>query len=205
MEINAPRRELALETLWDPPPGCEWHGLVSATDASRPPLETHFTLFHDTQKLYVLFTLEDDHVVSTMFEHDAPLYEEDALEVFVAPADIRVYYEFEVNLVGTMFDARVESPDGHRETMRVDRAWNCEGLWCAARRDRLDDGERQRVIVAIPFAPLGGAPLAGSAWRANFFRIDRHPRRDMFAAWSATMKQPADFHVPARFGTIRFE
>ena len=39
-----------------------------------------------------------------------------------------VYYEFEVNPLGALFDARVESPDGRRDTMRVDVSWNCPGF-----------------------------------------------------------------------------
>ncbi len=59
----------------------------------------------------------------------------------------------------------------------------------------------------MPFAALGrGEPREGETWRVNFFRIDRHPEKgDEYSAWQPTMKNPADFHVPAAFGTIRFQ
>ena len=49
------------------------------------------------------------------------------------------------------------------------------------------------------------APAEGEVWRANFFRIDRHPKLgDDFSAWQPTMRTPPDFHVVGAFGTIRF-
>ena len=45
----------------------------------------------------------------------------------------------------------------------------------------------------------GGATLL---WRANFYRIDRG-ERDEYSAWRPTLRSPPDFHVPARFGSLR--
>jgi hypothetical protein len=60
--------------------------------------------------------------------------------------------------------------------------------------------------VRIPFSGLEcESPSAGTAWRGNLFRIDRHEAGDEFSAWSPTMRDPADFHVAAAFGTWIFE
>ena len=48
-------------------------------------------------------------------------------------------------------------------------------------------------------------PRDGETWRANFFRIDRHPQHgDEYSAWQPTMKDPADFHIAECFGTLTF-
>jgi hypothetical protein len=62
------------------------------------------------------------------------------------------------------------------------------------------------TVIRIPFAGLGRAtPVAGETLRANLFRIDRHPEHgDEYSAWQPTRKDPADFHVAAAFGTLRF-
>jgi hypothetical protein len=62
------------------------------------------------------------------------------------------------------------------------------------------------TIVRIPFSSVGRAtPGDGETWRGNFFRIDRHPDHgDEFSAWQPTLKNPADFHVAAAFGALRF-
>ena len=60
------------------------------------------------------------------------------------------------------------------------------------------------TILRIPFACMDAAPK--NEWRANFFRIDRsRAHGDEFSAWQPTLANPADFHVAAAFGRLRFE
>ena len=91
--------------------------------------------------------------------------------------------------------------------MHADRGWTCDGLFAAIRKTIESDGTTSTdTLLRIPFAALDrGAPEDGETWRANFYRIDRHPRfGDEYSAWQPTWKVPADFHVPAAFGTLRF-
>jgi len=193
---------------WDTPAGCRPVRLRRATDAATPRLATSVSVWYDDAYLTVLFSASDDHVAASHFRHDAPLYEEDVVELFLAPEDPRDYYEIEVSPVGTVFDARIHSPDGMRATMTTDRAWTCEGL-IAAVRQIVESGGAISIdtLLRVPFAALGRpAPRAGETWRANFFRIDRHPALgDEFSAWQPTLRVPADFHLPDVFGTLRFE
>jgi hypothetical protein len=91
--------------------------------------------------------------------------------------------------------------------MKTELGWTCENLR-AATAIEYEAGAPVllRVVLRIPFASLGRTtPADGETWRANFFRIDRHPEwGDEYSAWSPTMKTPADFHVPAAFGTLLF-
>ncbi len=148
--------------------------------------------------LCVRFDARDDGVVATLTERDAPLWTEDVCEVFLSPEDpAHVYYEFEVNPLGTLFDARVASPDLERATMHVDPGWTCDGFTASVtRRPGLWSAR-----LTIPLGPLcAGDPP--EHWRANFYRVDRGAR-DEFSAWSPTLADPPDFHVPARFGVLR--
>lgn len=135
-------------------------------------------------------------MVATLTKRDDALWKEDVFEVFLSPHDPPlVYYEFEVNPLGALFDARVESAEGRRATMRVDVSWNCPGFSARVRRR----ADRWSALLAIPLAPMGGQ--AAKAWRANFYRIDRG-ERDEYTAWSPTLADPPDFHVPSRFGYL---
>ncbi|MFP5246332.1 MAG: carbohydrate-binding family 9-like protein [Thermoanaerobaculia bacterium] len=206
--LVAPRAEFDMEEPWTTPRACTPVRLRRATDASVPRLSTSVAVWFDDQYLSVLFSATDDHVDATHLAHDAPLYEEDVVEVFLAPKTPERYFELEVNPRGTTFDAAIESPDGERSTMRVNRAWTCEGLIAAVRKVTESDGSiTLDTLLRIPFVSLDRAvPGDGETWRANFFRIDRHPKHgDEFSAWQPTMKIPADFHVPAAFGSLRFE
>ena len=192
-----PRGEFSIEDPWAVPPQCRPASLLRATDGDAPRLPTNVASYHDDESLTVIFRAEDDEFIATIYEHDAPLWQEDVVEVFLAPGDARTYYELEVNPLGTTFDARIESPDGVRATMHTDLSWTCEGLFSAIRRQ----GRLAETVLRIPLVTLGGRPT-----RANFFRVDRsRAHGDEYSAWSPTMKDPADFHVVAAFGTLVFD
>ena len=201
-----PRAPFDAEEPWSAPEGCTPVRLRRAGDGATPRLATSVTVWFDDEYLTILFCAADDHVLATHLEHDAPLYEQDVVEMFLAPVDPNTYFELEVSPRGTLFDARIESPAGVREGMRADRSWTCEGMWAAVRRLTESDGSMTiDTVVRIPFSGLDrSTPKDGETWRGNFFRIDRHPHGDEYTAWLPTMKEPADFHVTAVFGRLRF-
>lgn len=170
--------------------------LRNSGDGRAPDLSTAVRLGVREGTLLVRFDGRDRGVVATLKQRDDPLWKEDVFEVFLSPRDPPlVYYEFEVNPLGALFDARIESPEGKRETMRADVSWNCPGF-SAKVRCRHD---RWSALLKIPLAPM--APGGALQWRANFYRIDRG-EKDEYTAWSPTGADPPDFHIPARFGYL---
>jgi len=161
------RAAFSIEDPWEVPAGSETVELVLATDGSVPRLATRVAAMWDDYALTIVFSGSDDHVVATHHEHDAPLYLEDVVEVFLAPRGGGEYFELEVNPLATTFDARIESPDGVRATMRTELAWTCRDLFAAVRR--IDS--QVDTVLRIPFSSLDlAAPNDGDEWRANFFR-----------------------------------
>ncbi len=202
------RGEFSMEDPWAMPEACEPVRLRRATDGAAPRLATSFFAYHDDEFLTVVFSAADDHVVATMYRHDDPLYEEDVVEVYLAPRTPTGYFEIEVSPAGTTFDARIESPGGVRATMLVDMSWDCERLVAAVRKIiSARNVMTIDTVVRIPFASMGvAAPKNGDVWSANFFRIDRHPSEgDEYSAWRPTLQTPADFHVAAAFGRLIFQ
>jgi hypothetical protein len=207
LPLVACRGEFSIEEPWEVPERCQRGALRRATDGRAPRLSTSVAVYYDQEQLTIVFSGIDDRVVATHLAHDAPLYEEDVVEAFLAPGHSGEYFELEMNPIGTTFDARITSPDGVRATMTADLGWDCQGLFAAFRSVRIGaEPATLEVVLRFPFASLGRlAPASGEEWRANFFRIDRHAEEgDEFSAWQPTMKSPADFHVVAAFGTLRF-
>lgn len=175
--------------------------LVRASDGSCPRLSTAVRVGWRENALLVRFDGRDDGRVATKTRRDDALWEEDVFEVFVTPQDPpHTYYEYEVNPLGTLFDAVIVSPRLSRPTICVDLLWDCPGYRARVRRT-----ERSwSAVLTIPLAPLieGAMPLT---WRANFFRVDRGAGRaaDEYSAWSPLYRDPVDFHDARRFGTLR--
>jgi len=170
-------------------------------DGADPLQATRVRVAYDVDALLLRFDCDDRDIWATHSRRDGPLWEEEVVEVFVAPgeADPTDYVEIEVNPLGAVFDARVANPHGRRGSMRVDATWNAAGL--AAVVSRSSPGIWS-VQLEIPWGDLcGGFPPR--VWRANFFRIERPRDGDHeFSSWSPTFADPPDFHKPARFGRL---
>lgn len=130
------------------------------------------------------------------------LWNRDVVEAFINPQPERVnhYYEFEVAPNNLWIDLEInigKTPfndpgweSHYQHATRIEAAkheWTCE--------------------MRIPARSLGVEAIrAGDEWRINFFRADG-PGPDTgrrFLAWS-TIPEGRTFHVPRRFGIVRFE
>jgi hypothetical protein len=201
------RGSFSMEDPWALPSSCAITRLRRSTDASAPRLATTVCPWYDAEYLNVVFSAADDHIQATMTGRDDPIYNEDVVEVFLAPGDPRTYYEIEVSPLGTLLDAKIESPHGVRSSMTADFEWNCEGIVAAVRQTTEVNGSvTVDTVIRIPFGAFGlSGPPAGKTWKGNFFRIDRHPAAgDEYTAWRPTLRDPPDFHVAAAFGSLKF-
>jgi hypothetical protein len=194
--------------------------LFAEGDPHEEPLDTRHMPYQPTSvracwtatHLLLGFRALDRCIWGRLTRRDDPIYTEEVVEVFVSPTgDVRRYYEFELSPRNVVFDASVDNPDLDRSTMVVNVLWDCQDLRTAVRiRGQLNHRSRRAhwwsAEMAIPFAafPEAHPPRSGDAWRANFYRIDQSAPGE-FTAWSPTLRTPADFHVPQRFGTLVFE
>ena len=165
--------------------------------------QTTLRIVASTTRLCARFDCEDHDIWATMVRRDDPIYDEEVVEVFLAPGteDPVDYYEFEVSPDGVLFDATIFNPDSDRFTMKGDPSWNCAGISWSARR--WDAENRWHVVLTVPWSGLGCGTAPPRNWRANFFRIER-PRdaEPEFSCWRPTNVSPADFHKPACFGSL---
>ena len=169
--------------------------LRETVSGTEPRQATWIKIAWSGEELRVLFGIEDTDVWATLAERDAPLYEEEVVEVFLDPAgDLEQYFELEVNPLNAVLDLVLRRAG---EGYLKDFQWRCEGLQTAVQRGPTG----WHAEFSIPFASLGAAPRG--SWRANFHRIDRPPGKPWeLSAWSPT-GQPK-FHVPSRFGVMQF-
>lgn len=211
---------MALPTLHVPQVTPDWNAGADpfhwdwARAATLPPLlladgsgpaqqQTVTRVCYNRQMLFVRFDCADTEIWGTYTQRDEAIYDEEVVEVFIAPGTTTPvdYYEFEVSPNGVLLEVLAHNPTGDRAQMHLDFTWDCAGLQWAAQRD--DAHNQWRVIYAFPWASIGAPGQLPTHWRANFYRIDR-PRNaeHEFSCWSPTMIDPADFHRPAYFGYL---
>jgi hypothetical protein len=187
--------------------------LVRVEDGGPARQRTGLRLSWDDDCLYAAFRVTDDDIRATHTRRDAPLWEEEVVELFLDPWGAeRVYVELEVSPRNVVFDAivvnRARDVEARRDLVAL-RAWRCAGLRTAVRVDGVIGGgavsRGWNVEIAIPFRPLAPRllPAPGVEWRWNAYRVDRAESGDELQAFSPTGRR--DFHVPERFGVLAFE
>lgn len=161
--------------------------------------------------LYIYYDVFDNHIWGSYKENDDPIYNEEVVEIFVGEGKEtpKIYFEFQFSPKGVKFDAKIANPTGNRTDSGfiVDIGWDCKHLEYAQRviKDEEREGyDRGRWIteVFIPWQDLGFEVKTGDYLRANLFRIDGYPKQNSFQSWVPTMEDPANFHVPDKFGLL---
>lgn len=193
------------------PSSAEWDNLpyvqlVDVVTGEIPELMTQVRICWSKYGLHVQFRCEDERIVSPYSKRDDPLYEADVVEWFVQPnAYDTSYYEFNISPHNTIFDAKITIESDKRYCFPE---WNAEGLKSEVRYVQpsrpLSGGAVQVEYTAmVPFSDLQAYPNSGDEWRINLFRIDQNAADERrFCAWSPT--GAIQFHVPEKFGRIRF-
>lgn len=156
---------------------------------------------------FLYFAFRCHYTTLNVYEGEDPakerweLWNRDVAEIFLNPQPERVnhYYEFEVAPNNQWIDLEIDKD----KTPFNDASWN-SGFEHATKVDA-----KRRVWtleMRIPVEKMGATGIRpGMEWRLNLFRADG-PGDDAarrFLAWS-TIPQGKTFHVPVRFGIIRF-
>jgi len=150
---------------------------VAGTGA-RPQTKASARFLWDNEYLYLAVTMEDLDIYGTRKEHDSQTWDDDVAELFIKPSDRTYpYYEFQVNALGTTFDALF----GRRGAGGLDRwrPWE-SGMKAAVKiKGTLNNWEDKdqgwTVEVAIPlkaFTATTPLPQLGDRWRFAVCRYD---------------------------------
>jgi hypothetical protein len=203
------------EAVWQRASAVE---LVDVVDGSVPLRSTEVKALWDSAYLYVAFVVEDSAVRNTMTQHDAPLYQQDVVELFLDPdGDGLYYYELEWNCLNATFDLIMASAPGEPlppgETTRNHLDWTASGSHSAVvvngtANNDADTDSGMVVEVALAWSDLQRStqalpPASGDSLRANFYRID-YPTSGPteYTAWSPT--GAVQYHMPSKFGALVF-
>lgn len=171
----------------------DWQGQPTATHTSVRALWSPWGL-------YLLWELDNsglhntDHRYPVSQERDK-LYDEDCVELFLAPNPAMPYQYMEVEA----------GPYGHFLDLWIDRRTNkfmsdwSAGLQVAAQQDVA--GKRAVIEMAISAPELMVALVAGARLPIGLYRIEGARPRQYLGAFPTHTPTP-NFHVPDAFGTL---
>lgn len=179
--------------------------------------KTEGRVLWNSKYLYIGFKAYDRDIWGYLTKRDSPTYFEDVLEVFIKPdlkTKLDCYYNFEINALGTVYDAfNVSRNAGGKDQHRWAR-WNCRGLKtgitiAGTLNNCEDEDEYWQMEAAIPFASLpalkGKCPQPGDLWKFHLARYDYSVYlRNGVELSSCARLTRADFHNVNEWRLMRF-
>lgn len=182
-------------------------GPFTAWDGKSPiERKTTAKMLWDEDNLYLAFVGDDPDVFTPYSKRDDPLYESEAVEIFIdADGDKDVYVELQAAPANDVhFDAAFAG--GRRQHM--DRGYDVAYETKTVVDERGFTSEWRIPVKEIRDVPAG-EPKLGASWKVNLFRLERvrdagrtRVVKNEASAWSSPLS--GDFHNLDRFGTITF-
>ncbi|GAB4456467.1 MAG: hypothetical protein OHK0029_14460 [Armatimonadaceae bacterium] len=210
--------------VWRDAPWTEFFVDIEGNKKPNPRWRTRAKMLWDDQYFYVGAYLEEPHLVATLTEHDAVIWHDNDFEVFIDPdGDRKMYYEWEVNALGTIFDLLLERT--YKDGGPARHEWQLPGMRHAVQlygtlNDPRDTDTGWSVEWAFPWKSLAekaGAmacpPQDGDVWRVNFSRVQWRYRvengkyikeegREDNWVWSP--QGEINMHAPEKWGYVEF-
>jgi Carbohydrate-binding family 9 len=197
--VKQPEGAFVAETEWNRAQAVsfshDWQG------ANSDPLrQTEVALLWDEGSLHICFRCSYRDI--NVFADAGPsgrrneLWNRDVAEVFLQPDRFceKYYKEFEVSPNGQWLDLDI-TPEGlHHIT---------SGMQAKVRIDA--DARIWTAELAIPMPALTADFDPVKSWRVNFFRCEGLDPERFYSAWQPTETPEPNFHMPQKFGWLRFE
>ncbi|MEW5900728.1 MAG: carbohydrate-binding family 9-like protein [Acidobacteriota bacterium] len=148
----------------------------------KPRFRTRAKMLWDETYLYFGAELVEPDIWATLTKRDSIIYYDNDFEVFIDPAGTtHLYYELEMNALGTEWDLLLARP--YRDGGPAVHAWDIQGMkskvFCDGTINQPGDKDKGwSVEIAMPWevlkecAPEKKAPSAGDQWRVNFSRVE---------------------------------
>lgn len=158
--------------------------------------KTRCYLAYNDRGIFYRFEVEDDKINCTMTEYNAPIYNEETVELFIQPTQDKTHYmEFEWNGIGGVFCAEVindlkghTSLDFTPKNILDSKIYATEYGW---------------IVQGMLPAELFKAQFGGE-WRFNAYRIKRDKDKNaILLSYNNTIIDY--YHLPDKFAFLKFE
>ena len=216
------------ERDWSKAPWTQAFTDIETGGQINPEQEAKCKMLWDNDFLYLFVKFREHDLWASIKNHDAPVFQDNAFEMFIAPGEETYnYFEFQVNAYGTVWDLFMPRP--YRNGGAGLSTWDIKGLQKAVYLDGTlnnpaDTDRSWSIELAVPFSSVrmngGRNPSTGTIWRMNFSRVQweldtlngayfRRKDKTMgkllaehYSVWSP--QGIVNLHYPERWGYVLF-
>ena len=170
--------------------------------------QVKLSIEYSDSEIFLKYYVSEEHFKAEKTESNQNVYEDSCVEFFVSPEEDGIYYNLEMNGIGTCL---LGTGTGRANSTRA----NPEIISKIRRLSSIGDkpvkevkGEFSWTItVAIPFEVFFHhkvKELKGKSFRANFYKCGDKLAVPHYVSWSRIGTPNPDFHQPAWFGVLKF-
>jgi hypothetical protein len=220
------------EAAWKKASWTNYFVNIEGKSAGAAKQKTRVKLLWNEKYLYIGAELEEKNIWATMTKRDAPLYQENAFELFIdSDEDTQHYLEFGINAMGTIYDLLLPKP--YRDGGHAISAFNILGIKSAISIDGTinnpaDTDTKWTLEIALPIKALDelnllgnqSPPKPGDQWRVQFARAERKltvsgdkyelkkdsqtgkPLPSIYTSWAP--QGLVNLHYPEMWGFVQF-
>ncbi|MGP1621123.1 MAG: carbohydrate-binding family 9-like protein [Candidatus Cryptobacteroides sp.] len=183
---------------------------IRGKEYPAPLQKTYVKFLYDKDNLYIGAIIKENNIRAKLNKRDDIIWKDNDFEVFLDPFfDGKLYYELEVNALGTVMDLLMEKPYKDKGSFLLN--WDIQGLKLKVNRtgslnDDSDRDDNWCVEMAIPFDALKRNfqdPRDNKIWRLNLSRVQWN-RPDKEENWVLSPTGIVDIHHPDKWAYLRF-
>ncbi len=175
--------------------------------------DTQAKICYDTDNLYVIFRVKDNHVRCVATQYADPVWQDSCVEFFFTPGDdpSNGYFNIETNACGVMLIAHQKARDTQLTPVTQADASQIEIHHSLP--DTLDheitDPVEWTLQYKLPLEILASyanvtKPAPGVVWRGNLYKCGDKTAKPHWLTWSKIDLPQPNFHQPNYFGTLIF-
>ncbi len=170
--------------------------------------DVRFNIACTDRELMLKYYVREEYVKAEMTTPDQAVWEDSCIEFFVSPDDTGVYYNLEVNPIGTcLLGVGSSRTDRIRSDISVIKKIRIEGSMGSVPFKEKSGNIYWTITLAIPFEVLHfnmTGSLKNKTIRANFYKCGDKLSKKHYLSWNKIETIKPDFHQPAYFGLLRF-
>ncbi len=181
--------------------------IVNWKSFPEKPLVT-FTMAYGIRHIYIKYYVQEPVIRAKFTKDNDPVWQDSCVEFFVAPADDGIYYNFEINCIGTCLAEKgfSRSPREKLPPQVLSMIRRYPSLGVVPFEEKTGNFSWD-ILVVIPldaFAYHSPGILKGKIFRANFYKCGDALTRPHYLSWHPIATPEPDFHQPDFFGKIKF-
>lgn len=171
--------------------------------------EVSVQMGYNEEELFLQYQVKEQSVKAEITQSNGRVWTDSCVEFFLSPEGNDVYYNLEMNCIGTALLGYRKKGDQtiHASEEQIASIRRISSLGSSPFPERKEQTE-WKITVAIPwkvFFKHSLKPVSGKKMRGNFYKCGDELSVPHFVSWTKIKTEKPSFHEPAFFGGLEFE